>query len=105
MAVYAENQDLINVGAYHTGSNPLIDEAIAKHEAIEQFLMQEVDESSTVRETLALMSMISSSEIPESELPAAEQAESVPPAMPQSVPPDAASTGQETSDTSAIFPF
>jgi flagellum-specific ATP synthase len=102
MAVYAENQDLINVGAYHAGSNPLIDEAILKHEPIEQFLMQEVDESSTVRQTLARMSMISSSEIPESELPLNEQGT---PDMPQPAPPDAPPTEQETSDTSAILPF
>ncbi|MDR0636782.1 MAG: FliI/YscN family ATPase [Treponema sp.] len=69
MAVYAENEDLINVGAYHAGSNPLIDEAIARHEDIERFLMQEIDEYSSVRETLARMAAISNNgDIPEEEL-------------------------------------
>ncbi|MDR1398771.1 MAG: FliI/YscN family ATPase [Treponema sp.] len=69
MAVYAENEDLINVGAYHAGSNPLIDEAIARHGDIEQFLIQEVNEYSSVRETLSRMATISKNgEIPEEEL-------------------------------------
>jgi flagellum-specific ATP synthase len=69
MAVYAENADLINVGAYHTGSNPLIDEAVARHEEIEHFLIQEVDECSSVRETLSRMAAISNNgEISEEEL-------------------------------------
>jgi flagellum-specific ATP synthase len=37
MAVYSEQEDLINVGAYRTGSNPAIDDAIAKHMPIEKF--------------------------------------------------------------------
>jgi flagellum-specific ATP synthase len=53
MAVYAENADLINVGAYHSGTNPNIDEAILKHGAIEQFLVQDVGENTTLEETLA----------------------------------------------------
>lgn len=75
MAVYAENEDLINVGAYHAGSNPVIDEAIARHEDIERFLVQEVDECTSVRETLARMAAISNGEIPEEELGVAEQGE------------------------------
>ncbi|MDR1956977.1 MAG: FliI/YscN family ATPase [Treponema sp.] len=68
MAVYAENRDLINVGAYHTGSNPAIDEAIMKHGAIEEFLIQGVDEKSTIEETLKMMAGISGGTIPEAEL-------------------------------------
>ncbi len=41
MATYAENEDLINIGAYAKGSNQQIDEAIAKREAINAFLAQE----------------------------------------------------------------
>ena len=59
MAVYAESEDLINVGAYHAGSNPVIDEAIAKHQPIEAFLMQEVEEQSTMEETFSVMEAIS----------------------------------------------
>jgi flagellum-specific ATP synthase len=52
MAVYAEAEDLISVGAYHSGSNPGIDAAIEKHMAIEEFLIQEVEEKSSLEDTL-----------------------------------------------------
>jgi len=47
MAVYADAEDLINIGAYKAGSNPEIDEAISKHKAIDEFLVQDVDEKIT----------------------------------------------------------
>src|SRR5208283_4856255 len=34
MAIYRKNQDLINIGAYPAGSNPVIDESIARHELL-----------------------------------------------------------------------
>ncbi|MDR0376458.1 MAG: FliI/YscN family ATPase [Spirochaetaceae bacterium] len=68
MAVYAEAEDLINVGAYHAGTNPAIDEAVAKREAIESLLIQEVEEKSPIRETLARMSGIAGMEIPPEEI-------------------------------------
>jgi flagellum-specific ATP synthase len=68
MAVYAESEDLINVGAYHAGSNPAIDEAIAKHPSIEEFLMQSVDEQSTEAQTFAAMAAISGVPIPAEEI-------------------------------------
>jgi flagellum-specific ATP synthase len=52
MAVYAEAEDLINVGAYHPGSNPDIDSAIEKHAAIRDFLVQSVGESCPLSSTL-----------------------------------------------------
>jgi flagellum-specific ATP synthase len=68
MAVYAESEDLINVGAYQNGTNPAIDEAIAKRDAIEEFLVQGVNERSTVVETLSVMSEITGMEIPLEEI-------------------------------------
>ena len=68
MAVYAEAEDLINVGAYHAGSNPAIDESIAKHGYIEEFLVQAVDERSSLSETLHIMSNISGVSIPQEEM-------------------------------------
>jgi flagellum-specific ATP synthase len=68
IAVYAEAEDLINVGAYHSGSNPDIDEAIAKHKAIENFLIQDVDERTSLSETLFRLGEIAGVEIPEEEL-------------------------------------
>ncbi|MDR2184913.1 MAG: FliI/YscN family ATPase [Treponema sp.] len=68
MAIYAESEDLINVGAYHAGSNPAIDEAIAKHQGIENFLVQELDERSSLEKTLSLLSEVSGVPIPEEEM-------------------------------------
>jgi flagellum-specific ATP synthase len=68
MASYAESEDMINVGAYHAGTNPLIDEAIAKRKAIEDFLIQSVDEKGSIAETLKMMGSIAGMEIPNEEL-------------------------------------
>jgi len=68
MADYANSEDLINVGAYKLGSNPQIDEAIAKRESIVKFLMQAVDERSSIEETFKAMSEITGIEINESEM-------------------------------------
>ncbi|AEF86514.1 flagellar protein export ATPase FliI [Treponema primitia ZAS-2] len=68
MADYAAAEDLINVGAYRTGSNPAIDQAIAKREAIENFLVQNVDEKSTMSETLKTLAAIADMQIPDEEL-------------------------------------
>jgi len=68
MAVYAEAEDLINVGAYRNGSNPAIDEAMDKHSLIEEFLVQAVDEPSSLEDTLAAMAEITGIEIPREEM-------------------------------------
>ena len=68
MASYAKAEDLINVGAYHHGSNPEIDEAIIKHGPIERFLIQDMDEPSSLEETLEGMSAISGVIIPPDEM-------------------------------------
>jgi flagellum-specific ATP synthase len=44
MAVYKKAEDLINLGAYVTGSNPQIDQAIKKMPEINAFLRQGVEE-------------------------------------------------------------
>ena len=68
MASYASAEDFINVGAYRQGTNPAIDEAIAKHGPIEEFLIQDVDETSSLEETLAAMAEITGIEIPPEEM-------------------------------------
>ena len=68
MAAYAGVEDFINIGAYPHGSNPVIDDAILKHGPIEDFLIQEVDEPSSLEETLSIMSEITCIEIPEEEM-------------------------------------
>lgn len=54
LAAYREVEDLINIGAYEQGSNPLVDEAIAKRERIMSFLRQGVDEFSSLQQTLEM---------------------------------------------------
>jgi flagellum-specific ATP synthase len=44
LATYNEAEDLINIGAYKSGSNPNIDYAISKIDKVNEFLMQDVDE-------------------------------------------------------------
>ncbi|MEX2669982.1 FliI/YscN family ATPase [Candidatus Uabimicrobium amorphum] len=41
-SAYTKSEELINIGAYKHGSNPLIDMAIKKHEQMEQFLRQDL---------------------------------------------------------------
>ena len=41
-----ENRDLINIGAYVAGSDPLVDAALTKRDAMDRFLRQAVDEKS-----------------------------------------------------------
>lgn len=40
MAAYAESRDLIEIGAYRPGTNPVVDRAVALRPAIDQFLQQ-----------------------------------------------------------------
>jgi flagellum-specific ATP synthase len=46
MASYRDKEDLIAIGAYQPGTDPVVDEAVAKREAIESFLQQTVDDVS-----------------------------------------------------------
>jgi ATPase FliI/YscN family len=55
LAVYRESEDLINIGAYAAGSNKKIDYAVARIEAINTFLIQGYEQSSTLEETIAAM--------------------------------------------------
>jgi flagellum-specific ATP synthase len=64
MAVYAEAEDLINVGAYQPGSNTEIDAAIAKHQAIEEFLIQDTEERRPLADTLQRLGEIAGLPIP-----------------------------------------
>jgi flagellum-specific ATP synthase len=51
MANYRRNQDLINIGAYPAGSNPIIDQAIALHDPLNRFLRQKVGEGSAAAQS------------------------------------------------------
>jgi flagellum-specific ATP synthase len=47
MATYKEKADLISIGAYQAGADPLTDAAISARSPIDNFLRQSVDEAST----------------------------------------------------------
>jgi len=55
MALYAQAEDLINIGAYTRGANQRIDEAIAVHDRITAFLRQDIEERATWADTTAVM--------------------------------------------------
>ncbi len=45
LAAYSDHEDLISIGAYKTGANPLVDDAIRLRETMTRFLTQNVDDS------------------------------------------------------------
>ena len=55
LATYNEAEDLINIGAYKGGSNPNIDYAIAKIDAVNEFLMQAVEDKYSFEEAVNMM--------------------------------------------------
>ncbi len=55
MATYQEAEDLINIGAYKSGSNPNIDYAIEKIDAVNSFLLQETHEKFSFEEILNML--------------------------------------------------
>ncbi len=68
MATYDEAEDMINIGAYVKGTNPAIDEAIAKRAAIEEFLIQGVAEKAPIADTIKRLGDIAGLSVPASEL-------------------------------------
>lgn len=52
LATYNEAEDLINIGAYKSGSNPEIDYAITMIHQVNAYLQQEVDEKVTFEESI-----------------------------------------------------
>src|SRR5690606_25778280 len=53
LALYRKNEDLVSIGAYQKGSNPLLDQAIALQEPLRGFLRQATDEHSDRARTFA----------------------------------------------------
>ncbi|MBR2387017.1 flagellar protein export ATPase FliI [bacterium] len=47
LATYKKNEDLINIGAYARGSDPLCDKAIALKEKIDNYLIQDVNDGTS----------------------------------------------------------
>ena len=55
LSLYTSNYDLISIGAYKHGTNPALDEAIRKIDKIYGFLMQSVNESFTLEQSVKLL--------------------------------------------------
>ncbi len=55
MATYDANVDLISIGAYKSGTNPVLDDAIAHIDSINALLKQQVEEKFTYEQTVELM--------------------------------------------------
>ncbi len=55
LSIYNENFDLVSIGAYKSGSNPQLDEALKKIGKINDFLQQRINDSFSFEETLNLM--------------------------------------------------
>ncbi len=55
MSVHEDNYDLVSIGAYKSGTNPELDDAIAHMKGIDSFLCQRVDEKMEYNDTVALM--------------------------------------------------
>ena len=58
LAAYQENQDLISIGAYQSGSNPLVDAAVKLRDETLRFLQQGIGERSTFDSALAGLARI-----------------------------------------------
>ncbi|MDR1135010.1 MAG: flagellar protein export ATPase FliI [Clostridiales Family XIII bacterium] len=55
MAVYESNYDLVSIGAYKSGTNPALDEAIKKNQSIDAFLKQKVGEKLDYSDSIEMM--------------------------------------------------
>jgi flagellum-specific ATP synthase len=58
LATYREAEDLVNIGAYASGSNPRIDDALARIEATNHFLCQAMNESIDLETSLQELSAL-----------------------------------------------
>ena len=67
MALYAESEDMITVGAYQKGTNQQLDIAIDAHSLIEEFLMQGEFEPATIEETIKALAKLTNIDIPDTE--------------------------------------
>lgn len=55
LATYSDAEDLINIGAYRSGSNKEIDYAITKIDSVNEFLMQDVDSKFLLEDELRML--------------------------------------------------
>ncbi|MCI8525559.1 MAG: flagellar protein export ATPase FliI [Oscillospiraceae bacterium] len=58
LSVYEKNADLVSIGAYKAGSNRKLDFALSKIDAVNNFLMQGIDESFSYAETVSRLAAV-----------------------------------------------
>ena len=58
MAAYSAQRDLIAIGAYQRGADPLVDEAIARWPAIQAFLGQDVHDGASLESSKAALAQL-----------------------------------------------
>jgi flagellum-specific ATP synthase len=79
LALWADIEDLVNIGAYARGSNPQFDLVIETRPMISEFLQQRIDERATLAETReALLKLHSDIKRTEARLLSASTAEAMP---------------------------
>ena len=58
LSIYNKNEDLISIGAYKAGTNPRLDTAVGKIDAVNEYLMQRIADNFSIEEDLAEMQKI-----------------------------------------------
>ena len=58
MAAYRDAKDLIEIGAYVKGTNPMVDRAVQLKAAIDHFLRQDVATVAPISQSLAALAML-----------------------------------------------
>ena len=58
LATYQQNRDLINIGAYHRGSDPRVDAAIAMWPRMQKFLQQDINERVNQQESVRALAQL-----------------------------------------------
>jgi len=62
LSAYANMEELIRIGAYRAGADPMVDRAIALNPQLEAFLGQDKDEATSLDESFELLAQILMSE-------------------------------------------
>lgn len=58
LAVWREGKDLVEIGAYKPGTNPRLDDALARLPVIDAFLRQGADDATSFAETLEMLTLV-----------------------------------------------
>ena len=58
LAAHREARDLIEIGAYVPGTNPLVDRAVALRDVIDMFLCQDMDDSTPLEQSWAVLQQL-----------------------------------------------